>query len=173
MNNLKHLKVRCLPVHDIKGEIIHISLGDDQKKRQIFYLQDGNLILIDFEKTEEIILCTEIHDVIRGEYIDCHNKISIFAKQNIYIIDCDTKEFYKHDFDEILQTSWSSAFDYLTIMFSTGVLKTYLFDASFELTDHGTGNINDVAPHQRSVGWGSAKTQFHGPAIPEEGVSTG
>ncbi|XP_044764994.1 elongator complex protein 1 [Coccinella septempunctata] len=171
MNNLKHLKIRCLPVDDIKGQIIHISLGDDKKRKEIYYLQNGSLNLIDLEKAEECTICTEIHDVIRAEYMPGHNKISISAKRNIFIIDCDTKEFYKRDFEEIHQTGWSSGFDNFAILFKSGELSTYLFDSRCELIDQATGNIRAPAPQQQSVGWGSQKTQFQGPSLPEEGSS--
>ncbi|XP_045482732.1 elongator complex protein 1 isoform X2 [Harmonia axyridis] len=168
MNNLKHLKVRCLPVNDIKGQIIHISLGSDKKRKEIYYLHNGSLNHVDLGKQEECTICTEIHDVIRAEYMPGHNKISISAKRNIFIIDCETLEFYKRDFENILQTGWNSGFDNFAILFESGELTTYIFDARCELIDNAKGNINAAVPLQLSVGWGSQKTQFQGPSLPEE-----
>ncbi|KAL3289705.1 hypothetical protein HHI36_023105 [Cryptolaemus montrouzieri] len=174
MNNLKPMKIRSLPVDDIKGQIIYVSIGEVAKKKEVYYLKTDNLICLDLDAREETVLSSEINDVIRAEYMSTHNKITVSTTKSIIIVDCETKAFYKRDFDKkIKQVGWNNTYDYLAIVFEGGILSTFVFDVRFELMLQGEGSIFATIPQTEGIGWGSSSTQFQGPVKDDELQSIG
>ncbi|KAK9889272.1 hypothetical protein WA026_004550 [Henosepilachna vigintioctopunctata] len=173
MDNLKPLKIRCLPIDDIKGEVIYVSLGEECLNKEVYYLEKGSLICVNLVEREKVVLGTDIINVISGEYMSTQSKITVSTTTSTVIVDCETKRYYRHEYDkEVVQIGWNNTYDYLAVVFKDGTVLTFVFDIRFQLISQGTGSIHSSVQVVQDVGWGSKLTQFQGPKLADEVQST-